>query len=924
MISMTGCSMTTEREAGLSPATVVKSPADDRDYRYLTLANGLKVLLVSDSDTDKAAAAVDVNTGTYMDPDDHLGLAHFLEHMLFMGTEKYPDVDSYGEFIRANGGSSNAYTTDVRTNYHFDINSEQLEPALDRLAQFFIAPKLDPKYVERERNAVDSEYRLHAREDYWRSSMVLNSTSNPKHPMSRFAIGSLDTLNNDDGQLWQDLRAFYDRYYVAANMGLVVYGRESLDQLEAMVQTSFRDVPEGEKPDVRIGIAPYRTQDLGVRINVVPLKETRVLSLSFPTDSVQQYYRKKPLGYLAGILGHEGKGSLHSYLKEEGLIDSLAAGHSDLPGEYTEFSIRMELTPAGLEKVDDITAMVFDYIDLVRNEGVLQRIFDENKQIAELGFRFQEDRNPQQTASALAARMHYLPASDILRSGYLYESYDPELIRQMLSIMTPENLRQVVMAQNLPTDKLEPYFNTQYSSQPLSAELVARLNQPHGNNAFAIPEANEFIASDLDLRPGDAAEQPEVIIDEEGLKVWNLTDTSFGMPRGSVRVMISSEDTSANPQNYVKAQLYQTLLSRSLNEYGYPAKIAGLQYGLTMNRRGLAITLSGYQDKQKLLLKDILMAVETFNPDRESFAQEKVLMEDRLKNKAYQPPYRQAMENLARATYVRSPSDEQMLNALEKVSFDDVIEFSDDFYRHINVEMLVYGNHSQSEAVALGQLVKKTLLNKNNRASRYNEPYQLLGDKDLALKLDIEHGDSVLISYYQLPVTDNKSRAQYALLGRLMATPFFNALRTEQQLGYVVFAGARPVEKHPGVVFVVQSPKLDPIGIEQRVDSFLNDQVKRLQQLSDEELGQYRQGLIGDLLKKDDNLDERSSRFWYGISSGELDFDNHLRIADEVRSVKPEDMRQALNRLLENKGKLVVRSCGISHCDAYEKDPVRQ
>ena len=69
---------------------VVKSPADNRDYRYLTMDNGLNVLLISDPDTDKSAAAVDVNVGSYMDPDHRLGLAHFLEHMLFYGYRKVP------------------------------------------------------------------------------------------------------------------------------------------------------------------------------------------------------------------------------------------------------------------------------------------------------------------------------------------------------------------------------------------------------------------------------------------------------------------------------------------------------------------------------------------------------------------------------------------------------------------------------------------------------------------------------------------------------------------------------------------------------------------------------------------------------------------------------------------------------------------
>ena len=366
---------------------------------------------------DKAAAAVDVKAGSYQDPDDRLGLAHFLEHMLFLGNEKYPEVDGYFEFIRANGGSANAYTADVRTNYYFDINSDRLEPALDQLAQFFVSPSLDLAYVDRERNAVDSEYRLHAKEDGWRLFTAQNATANKDHPKSRFTIGSLDTLDNTDGEsLWKDLKAFHEKYYVASNIGVVVYGRESTDTLEKWVRQSFTGVPGGKKPDTSIGLPPYSKNQLGVRINLVPLKETRVLSLNFPLESQQQYYRQKPLGYLARIVGYEGEGSLHSLLKEQGLIDSLAAYTSDVPGEFSEFSVRMELTPKGLEQVDEISAIVFDYLDMIRREGVLERLYDEGKQIAELGFRYQEDRNPQQTVSVcLASRIHYLPAEDLLK-----------------------------------------------------------------------------------------------------------------------------------------------------------------------------------------------------------------------------------------------------------------------------------------------------------------------------------------------------------------------------------------------------------------------------------------------------------------------------------------------------------------------------
>ena len=110
---------------------VVKSPNDDRQYQYLELPNRMKVLLVSDPKADKAAAALTVGVGSTANPPGREGLAHFLEHMLFMGTKKYPEVDEYSAFIKKNGGMDNAFTGGNQTTYYFDIKPEALEPGLD-------------------------------------------------------------------------------------------------------------------------------------------------------------------------------------------------------------------------------------------------------------------------------------------------------------------------------------------------------------------------------------------------------------------------------------------------------------------------------------------------------------------------------------------------------------------------------------------------------------------------------------------------------------------------------------------------------------------------------------------------------------------------------------------------------------------------
>jgi insulysin len=108
------------------------------------LPNGIRVLLLSDPKLNVSSAALAVGVGSLADPPERQGLAHFLEHMLFLGTEKFPDITGFDAYLRRNGGMNNAYTADDRTNYFLEIRHEAFEGALDRFAQFFIAPLFDP------------------------------------------------------------------------------------------------------------------------------------------------------------------------------------------------------------------------------------------------------------------------------------------------------------------------------------------------------------------------------------------------------------------------------------------------------------------------------------------------------------------------------------------------------------------------------------------------------------------------------------------------------------------------------------------------------------------------------------------------------------------------------------------------------------
>jgi secreted Zn-dependent insulinase-like peptidase len=126
-----------------------KSERDLNQYQAFTLKNGLQCLLIQDNNTKEiskggnlASVSLAINCGCLNDPITRQGLAHFLEHMIFMGSTKYPDENGFSNHINMNGGYSNAFTDNEITNYHFRVNADGLYHALDMFAWLLIAPLL--------------------------------------------------------------------------------------------------------------------------------------------------------------------------------------------------------------------------------------------------------------------------------------------------------------------------------------------------------------------------------------------------------------------------------------------------------------------------------------------------------------------------------------------------------------------------------------------------------------------------------------------------------------------------------------------------------------------------------------------------------------------------------------------------------------
>ena len=183
--------MVESRESG----TIRKSEHDHREYRYLRLDNQMKILLVHDEATSKSAATLYVRSGSLNDPSEVNGIAHFCEHMLFLGTKKFPEIDSYAKFLTANGGSRNAAKGEDFTFYYFDVSNEALEEALERFSDFFKDPLFKEEATQKEIEAIESEFKKNVSSELRRVIQIEKTELSAEgSALKRFATGNKASL----------------------------------------------------------------------------------------------------------------------------------------------------------------------------------------------------------------------------------------------------------------------------------------------------------------------------------------------------------------------------------------------------------------------------------------------------------------------------------------------------------------------------------------------------------------------------------------------------------------------------------------------------------------------------------------------------------------------------------------------------------
>ncbi|MGM0905857.1 MAG: insulinase family protein [Pseudomonadota bacterium] len=886
---------------------VVRSSGDKRDYQHLTLSNQLKVLLVHCPDSPKAAASVAVNAGHFDDPDHTQGLAHFLEHMLFLGSRSFPEPSAFGHFLNLHGGQHNAWTGTEFSNFHFDCNANALTRSLEFFSATLKEPLLSEAWIDKEKQSIESEFRLKQNDELRRLYQVHKVTANPEHPFSQFSVGNLNTLKNDKhGSLKSKLEAFFKEHYVAQRMRLVIAGPQSLDELSQLAQQYFSDIKQENAPKEPITAPLYLKEQKGVWIKVKPIKVAYRLILTLPLPSIDEDYPHKTTSFIAHLLGYEGPGSLFNALRSKGWVNSLSAGGGISGSNFKDFNINLQLTSSGRRNASNIVQWIFAYIRKIEAEGIIDWRYEERRITTEMSFLYQEPTPVGELANQLSVNAFHYKQEDALYGDYRMDGLNHAYAKRLLEEMTAQNARITIVAPDVETDRVAPIYNTEYAIETISQIQHQLFSSTPEDFCCGLPKPNRFLNSrfaPLELETGGSL--PNLIEDSPQLQLWHLQDRDFRVPKGHIYLSLKLPAVTSSAFNFAIARLWSELMIDALNDDLYDAEVAGLHFNIYPTQSGITIHTTGLSAGQIPLMQHLIKrALKTRFARRRWYDLKQSLLsnwhsahQNQPLNKLFAELNQQLQFGLFRL--------HDLACELEPVSFRQFTVEIAKLFSPVHVTAFAHGDWKKENALQLGQLIKSNLPSSKS-ASTKRAPIKRIQDfVSQQLLVPSEHSDTALLLYYQGKDDTSMEQISFMLLQQLIHQSVFQELRTERQLGYVAGSQYFPVQRLPGILFFLQSHEYSADEIYLAMQEVIVHQLEALHNLTLKEWHHAKSVLRQQIRTIDRNLRVRSQRLWGAIQLADTEFNRQQELLSALEHCQLVEWLERIKERLSDKTQLL-------------------
>lgn len=875
---------------------ITKPKFDKRSFHGSQLTNGIKYIIVNDSHLEKSYVTVSINVGSYSNPEGYDGLAHFLEHMLFLGSKKYPDENYYNNKLNELGGSSNAYTDVMETVYYFNVYDNGLKDIMDIFSRFFIDPLFNPDSVSREINAVDSEHKKNIHKDYWKKFQLMLYLTNPDSKKNQFITGSLNTLNKPD--IRDKVIQFYEKYYVPQNISICVGSSQPVEQIEKMITDTFGHIaPSSTHSKLEIE-KPFYSINKTKCYHLKSLSNIYELTYIWEIPNQENFTKTKDFTILESLLTNKSINSMYFYLKNLGFINTIK---SETKYEGV-FIISFNLTKEGFDNLDTIQKILYECINQVKKLDI-KKYAEYYQKIMEINFDCIEKFHTDDLCNLLAINHFYEKTESVFESSfkiskiksteeycYLYDKY-----------IVPENVIKIVASpkyqndDNLEYQKLKEY-DAVYSQIP---NIVSK--NMHINESFCCFDINnQYLNATPTIINGlDKFDVPTLI----GEKQWYGGCSKFCEPLLNIWLQFNNSSYYSTSKNYVLTTIACSILNFLSSVVLF--KPLELCYSISFSPRpstsAIVVNIKGLNDggKLQLLMKDINDFIINIDKYFLKLSQKYVdnllvSLSDAYSNTKFLNSWEYMSYKIRNQAFDVEFSSDELDKQLKKINYDLIKNYLSDIIKNSSLTSLVYGNIEPTNITNISNGFSKFYCNNSFPLPKINEfrNFEIIHP-------NIKEKANCVCYFYPLGPFVPREYILLNLAINMLGQLFFDDLRTKNQLGYLVSMDHTNIRDLHFVIQKIQSDK--PIEfIEEKINNF-NKNLKNY--VIDADFKKFVTTLENQLLESEYSLEEKIAKYLPEISLRQYLFNRNELLLEQLKKITKENVLEFIDNYITDKNR---------------------
>lgn len=860
--------------------------------KYGKLSNNIKYNISQDDNCDGVYVAVSVNIGSLNNPKDYQGLAHFLEHMLFLGSEKYPDENHFDKIVKGYGGNLNAYTGYYETVYHYYIYPQYLEKTLDVLANFFIKPLFNKDAVMREINAINSEHLKNINSDVWFTRQVVNSITKNDAVVNTFITGNLETLNKPD--IREKMIDFYNKFYCSDNITVSITSSGKISTTEKIFKKCFNQIPNKQcHPKVDI-VKPF-FNNYNNEYQIIPNNGSTDNMIVYVWELPQyDYFLKNKINFvLSEVLDSTNIDSLQTFLINAGLIKDLGSVYFD-EGFFYLFVNTNKFDKTSINIINNHIKHYFNNMNKFNWNDLLH--FYKNKYDILVNTNFYsdyEDRNID-----MANNLHYY--TNYIFGDKVIHEINLDNMNEILEMLQFNKCNIFYKSKTILFDNTK--FITEIHYKVKYGKLLSSLLQHKDVDIQFKYDLDDFFYKDIPHKiKGLKLYKPKEI----KKRVYFGNTSKYKEPKVYGKIILCHHSLSDTIENDILTRLAYQSINHYLSQHFNEANEIGYNCYFSFNSTfsSLYLNINGLNSMYSIFIEQCLDYIKKIKIENNIISLNINSMIESLENTDSASPLALSKHLIKVKLNNYYYKYTKLLEYIKVVDIDELIlkvknriKYIQNF-KNLSATSFFYGNYKKP----------LVLLEDNHKFKRCSLP-----TTNVMTDIDVKHPNrneknNLVMYMFNGKINDEYKRlAMFLCIMLMMGHHSYDYLRTKKQLGYIAGSSLFKNLKESYLLLRVQSEKEVDI-VSQEMDTFIEMFKTNLQKLTDDEFTQTKQSGLDTLLKKNTEIETEFVRYFGEIQLQEYVYDKHELIAKQLKKIKKQDLYNYFISITKSYNKVIIR-----------------